>query len=120
MTLADSNLLIDAADPNNREVRGRRLSALPAVSGVSRVETLGFHSRTASEEAEPFVLFARPVALPIDRAVEDEAIRFRRLWRIKLGDALVAATAVVHGPALATRNLRDFAGLPGLTAFDPS
>lgn len=35
-----------------------------------------------------------------------------------LGDALIAATALEYGRALATRNLSDFQWVAGLTALD--
>lgn len=38
---------------------------------------------------------------------------------MSLGDALVAATALVFGRELLTRNIKDFAGVPELVASDP-
>jgi predicted nucleic acid-binding protein len=38
--------------------------------------------------------------------------------RVAQADALIAATAVVHGLTLTTRNVRDFAGC-GVVLFDP-
>ena len=35
-------------------------------------------------------------------------------WCMSLGDALIAATALEHGLTLMTRNVRDFAQIPGL------
>lgn len=40
--------------------------------------------------------------LPIDLSVEDRAIALRRSRRVKLPDALIAATALVHGLQLLT------------------
>jgi toxin FitB len=38
---------------------------------------------------------------------------------MKLPDAIIAATALVHGCELVTRNVSDFAKIPGLSVFDP-
>jgi len=38
---------------------------------------------------------------------------------MKLGDAIIAATAIVHGLTLLTRNTEDFNHLQGLTIIDP-
>lgn len=46
--------------------------------------------------------------LPIDARVAEEAVLLRRTLRLKLPDAIVLATAHVHGRALATRNTKDF------------
>lgn len=37
-----------------------------------------------------------------------------------LGDALIAATALVHGLTLVTRNVKDFRRIDGLDLLDPS
>ena len=52
--------------------------------------------------------------LPVDRAVAERAGRIRREAGLRMPDALVAATAVVHGLGLATRNRRHFDGVHGL------
>ena len=52
--------------------------------------------------------------LPVDREVAEHAGRIRRESGLRLPDAVIAATAVVHGLALATRNRRDFARVRGL------
>ncbi len=52
--------------------------------------------------------------LPVDRAVAERAGRIRRDTRIRLPDALIAATALEHGLGLATRNRSDFATVAGL------
>jgi toxin FitB len=120
MTLVDSNLLIHAADPADANVLAWLKAARRAVSSVSRVETLGFPHLTPAAEADLLGFFAKLVVWPVTTAVEDEAIRLRRLRKMKLGDSLIAATALVHGCDLAARNLKDFTWVPGLVAFDPS
>ena len=52
--------------------------------------------------------------LPIDRRVAERAAAVRRESGIRLPDALIAATALVHDVALMTRNRRDFQRVPGL------
>jgi predicted nucleic acid-binding protein len=57
--------------------------------------------------------------LPVDRLVADEWGRIAALRSIPPIDALLAATAKVHGMILATRNETDFAttGVPLLNPF---
>ncbi len=50
----------------------------------------------------------------VDRAVAERAGRIRRDTGIRLPDALIAATALEHRLALATRNTKDFAPVAGL------
>ena len=57
--------------------------------------------------------------LPVTWAILDEAVHLRQIRRMSLGDALVAATALVHGLPLATRNTGDFDWIDGLTINNP-
>lgn len=49
--------------------------------------------------------------LPIDHAVADEWGRLAAIRTVPVIDGLIAATARVHGMAIATRNEGDFTGL---------
>jgi len=57
--------------------------------------------------------------LPVDRDVAEEAGRIRRRSGIRTPDALIAATALAHGLALVTRNVRDFARVDSLRVEAP-
>jgi predicted nucleic acid-binding protein len=57
--------------------------------------------------------------MPVDRTIAEEAGRIRRSGRTRTPDALIAATARVHGLTLITRNVRDFADIPGLVVELP-
>jgi predicted nucleic acid-binding protein len=52
--------------------------------------------------------------LDVDRAVAERAGRIRRETRIRMPDALIAATALEHRLAVATRNTKDFQPVRGL------
>jgi predicted nucleic acid-binding protein len=53
--------------------------------------------------------------LAVDRVVAGRAGRIRRISRLPLADAVIAATAVEHRLVLVTRNARDFGAVRGLT-----
>jgi hypothetical protein len=44
----------------------------------------------------------------VDEPVAEEAVRLRRAHRVKLPDAVIWASARVHGMILVTRNTKDF------------
>ena len=79
-------------------------------SVVTRAELFAGSSATAkvSELLGPFR------ELPIDREIAERAGRIKRETRVRLPDALIAATALGHGLFLATRNRRDFSAVRGL------
>jgi predicted nucleic acid-binding protein len=48
------------------------------------------------------------VQIPLDAAVAQAAVRIRQTRRIRLPDAIIAASAEVAGAVLVTRNTKDF------------
>jgi predicted nucleic acid-binding protein len=117
--LIDSNIIIYASQPEHAGLRAFITAQAPAVSAVSFVEVLGYHELTETEESLFREFFAVSSMLPIDQDVLDQAVTLRQQHRMSLGDALVAATALVHRLPLATHNVDDFAWIDGLTVIDP-
>jgi predicted nucleic acid-binding protein len=76
-----------------------------AYSSISRAE---LYSWTAAEEDVIDRLLDQFDEVAVDRAVAEEAGRIRREARLRLPDALIAATAIVLKRPLMTRNIRDF------------
>lgn len=68
-----------------------------AFSAVTRMELLGFPGITRDEQSLITSRLELLAYLPIDKAVEDRAIELRRWRRVKLPDAIIAATALCHG-----------------------
>lgn len=57
--------------------------------------------------------------MPVERDVAEAAGRLRRQTGLRLPDALIAATALVAGMPLMTRNRRDFERVPRLRLRTP-
>jgi predicted nucleic acid-binding protein len=98
--LLDTNFVLGMlkASPAVMGVLGANppLASKCGYSAVTRMELLGFQGITPEEDS---LIRTRLVSLryfPIDRDVEDAAIALRRQRKIKLPDALIAATAWVH------------------------
>jgi predicted nucleic acid-binding protein len=117
--LLDSNIIIYAAQADQGALREFIARHEPSVSAISMVETLGYHLLGDAEREFLVEFFAAAEVLHIDEAVINEAIGLRQQHRISLGDALIAATARVHGLMLVTRNSTDFQWIEGLQLLDP-
>lgn len=78
------------------------LSGECGYSAVTRMELLGFPGITDAEESAIKSRLQGLAYLAVDRRVEDAAISLRRSRRVKLPDAVIAATALVHGLELLT------------------
>lgn len=112
--LLDSCILIDvlAGSVNATEyVRHLRGGAISQITWMEvMVGAVG-----AEEERTVRALLAAFEVVPLDDSVAEEAVLLRRARRLKLPDAIIFATARVHGRDLATRNTRDFTeGEPGV------
>lgn len=73
-----------------------------AISAITRMELLSYHSMTPQELTAIQQMLNRLSYLPIDAKVEAKTIEFRRAHRGKLPDAIVAATALSHQLKLLT------------------
>ena len=117
--LLDSNVIIYSAQPENEFLRQLIAERAPAVSAVSYVEVLGYHRLTETERRYFEAFFSEARILPLSQPVLDEAVRLRQAKKIKLGDSLVAGTALLHDLVLVTRNVDDFTGIDALRVFNP-
>ena len=90
-----------------------------ALSVISTIEVLGWrghdeHSRSAAER----LLRGLP-RIELTPPIVDRTIALRCRHAIKLPDAVIAASALVEGLSLVTRNVRDFERVEGLVLSNP-
>jgi predicted nucleic acid-binding protein len=119
MMLIDSNIIIYAARPEHADLRRFIAENAPDVSAVSYVEVLGFHKLTEEERTQFERFFASATVLPLSQPVLDQAVKLRQQKKMTLGDAFVAATALLYGHTPVTRNTKDFEWIAGLTLLNP-
>ncbi len=87
------------------------------LSVINRIELLGFNGEVAEMQFLEEFISASSV-LPLSEAVVRQTIDIRRTYRIKLPDAVIAATALVHGLTMISRNISDFGRINGLTCVN--
>ncbi len=117
--LLDSNIIIYAAQPEHENLRTFIAQHAPLVSAVSVVEVLGYHKLTEEARSHFEEFFAAARVLAVSESVIASAVRLRQQRRVKLGDALIAGTALAHDLTLVTRNTEDFRWVPDLRLLDP-
>ena len=82
------------------------------------MEVLGFNTLDYElEQLESFIKFSSIIY--IDEDVANKTIEIRRIKRIKLPDAIIAATALVRNCILLSLNTTDFKKIEGLQVLDP-
>lgn len=117
--ILDNNIIIYSTKPEYDFLREFIAENSPLVSAVSYVEVLGYH-KLADEEKELLEeFFDSTQILPISKEVITKAIELRQLKKMTLGDALIAATALVNNLVLVTNNTTDFVWIDELKLFNP-
>jgi len=121
--LIDTNILIDALDPQVPAPIAERIVDAIAddarYSVITRIELLGWRGHTEASRQGTESLLAALVEVPLSQKVVKAAIDIRAVLPVKLPDAIIAASALVEGLPLMTRNVGDFKRIPGLTVIDP-
>jgi predicted nucleic acid-binding protein len=117
--ILDSNIVIYASRPENAFLRPLIGSPPVSVSVISFVEVLGYPALAEEEETFLEGFFSKVLVRPVTDSIIDRAIRLRQQRRMKLGDSLIAATALDFYHPLVTRNTADFAWISGLKLINP-
>ncbi len=84
------------------------------VATVSEVELFAYPNLSETEETNIRNILKTIYSIPLDSRIANQAAILKRTHTMKLGDSIIAATAVLTGSTLLTRNVRDFKKIPGL------
>ena len=78
------------------------------ISVISYMEVLGYRFNNSKEEDFVKELVSMFNVRFIDQGIAENAINIRKRYRIKLPEAIIAATANTDDLCLVTRNIEDF------------
>jgi len=117
--LLDTNVIIDFSALKLPEKAYGQLSTIidsfPQISIINKIELLSI-----SDVPEQILAFVdEAYVIKLDDDIVSKTIEIRRKYRIKLPDAIIAATAVIMKLHLITHNVSDFKGIKGLKVIDP-
>ena len=121
MVLLDSNVVIYStqAAPEFDALRRYLLINPHCVSLITYIEVLGFHEINENDKATLGIFFDAVPVLSVTSEIATQAVRLKQNQKMKLGDALIAATAIEHDMALVTRNTKDFKWIDSLKLINP-
>ncbi|HAH54514.1 MAG TPA: hypothetical protein DCM02_04315 [Flavobacterium sp.] len=114
-----SHLFADRLPKKGKEFVGTIINTDFIISIVVEIEALTYHDIPEKMPLiEEFVSMATIIQL--DHLVTKKAIEILRKHRkLKLGDAIISATAITHNLVLVTNNVKDFANIKDLKIIDP-
>jgi predicted nucleic acid-binding protein len=117
--LIDTNVIIDAQigkiPKAGMDFLTNVLNTSFNVSFVSYIEFMGY--KDIKPQSEVFISMA--TIIEINKSIIDACIVLRKVKRIKLPDAIIAATAICNNLIIVSRNTKDFANIENLQCIDP-
>ena len=117
--LLDSNIIIYAHKPEYQNIRDFLKNKQVAVSAISYIEALGYPLISTEEKDSLHRFFTLAVLLPVSENVILTATELRQQKKMSLGDAIIAATALIYQKTLVTRNVDDFNWIEQLKLINP-
>lgn len=120
--LLDTNAIIDAVGgcaPAIEAIEKAVGSEWVGYSSITRLELFGYPGLTPAEEIALKIVTGELDEIAVTSSVVDRAIEIRISARIKIPDAIIAATALETGSVLITRNADDFKSVASLEIFNP-
>lgn len=93
--------------------------SLPAISAITEIELLCWKT-TSDADLQLLTDFIDDVTIiELENPIKLKTAEIRKISRIKLPDAIIAATALIHSLTLITRNVKDFENIRGLKVINP-
>lgn len=89
------------------------------ISVINKIQLLGYPNLDKNEEGKFNLLINHSILHPIDNKIIEETISIRKGHKIKLPDAIIAATCLVNGLEILTLNIKDFENIEGLKVIEP-
>lgn len=117
--LLDSNIVIYAIKPEFAHLRTLIATQKPAISAISYLEILGYHKLTSEDKRDFQAFFEIISIISISQPILEQAVILRQQRKMSLGDAIIAATALLSDLTLMTANVEDFQWIDDLHLMNP-
>ena len=91
----------------------------PAISVITEIELLCWKTATKKDLEVLHNFIEDAWIFELEKDIKLNTAELRKIHRIKLPDAIIAATALVYDLTLITRNVNDFKNIDGLNVVNP-
>ena len=117
--LIDTNIIIYLTQKRLKISDFAKKSGSLYISSISYIETLGYPFQNQDEEKDVTKLCEMFERIFLTKEIEKQTIFIRKSKKIKLPDAIIAATAMVYNLTLVTHDSDDFKNIRGLKILNP-
>lgn len=87
------------------------------LSVITKIELLSFNNENEIKNIDK--LLSNSQIFSLNDEVVEQTIKIRKKYKLKLPDAIIAATALINNLILVTHNEKDFKKIKGLKIIDP-
>ncbi len=95
------------------------ISERPVISAITEIELLCWKTATPYDLEILRNFINDSLVIELEKEIKTKTAEIRRIHKIKLPDAIIAATASVYGLTLLSRNITDFNAIIGLKLINP-
>lgn len=93
--------------------------SIPSISAITEIELLCWKTATEKDLEVLHNFINDSLVFELEKDIKLKTADIRKVHKIKLSDAIIAATALVHDLILLTRNVSDFKNIDGLDLINP-
>jgi predicted nucleic acid-binding protein len=91
----------------------------PTISAITEIELLCWKTASESDLVVLRDFIEDCVVFELDNDIKLKTVEIRKNYKLKLPDAIIAATAAIQNITLLTRNTSDFKIIPNLELVNP-
>lgn len=91
----------------------------PVISAITEIELICWKTTTEKDLELLQNFIADALVIELEQAIKLKTADIRKAHRIKLPDAIIAATALIYDFTLVTRNTDDFKNIVGIKLVNP-
>lgn len=91
----------------------------PVISAITEIELLCWKAATEKDLEVLHHFINDALVIELEQAIKFKTAEIRKTHRIKLPDAIIAATALVYDFTLLTRNVADFHSISNIKIINP-
>ena len=118
--LIDTNTAIDYQDNKLPDAISKLLDlTVIQLSVIVRMELLSWKKATLNQEQVLLKFIKGSIVYGLSESIIIDSILVRKVFSVKLPDAIIAATAINHNLILITRNMADFRKINRLKVLNP-
>jgi predicted nucleic acid-binding protein len=91
----------------------------PAISAITEIELLCWKAASENDMQVLHSFINDALVIELEQPIKFKTAELRKGYKIKLPDAIIAATALIYNLTLLSRNISDFDNIDGLKLINP-